>query len=148
MDEVVGPEVLGSEECWEVLSAARTGNFLYTRHAMPMARPVPVCVWNRLLIIVMDATVREVVMRAGVGVAALQVDDVDRATLRGRSVNVHGEAGFLDEKASPALWGAAGSLPRWEDAGVYGYVVPYDVAGERFDFVPHGVGVVTAPRTT
>ncbi|MEU7524106.1 hypothetical protein AB0A74_00045 [Saccharothrix sp. NPDC042600] len=139
----VGPGTLSLQECWEVLANARTGNFLYTRHAMPMARPVPISVWNRLLIMVMDSTVRGLVMRAGVGGAALQVDDVDHATLRGRSVNVHGEAGFLDDKASPTLWVAARNLPRWDDDGVYGYVVPYDVTGERFDFVPHGDGLVS-----
>lgn len=137
MNDHMRGEPLTSRQCWDVIAGAWFGRLLYTRNAMPLARPVPYKLWNRVLILVMDQTVRRSIMTAGLGIAALQVDDFDPAVMRGRSVNVYGEAGFLGEEGALVSPPSEG-LPALRGDVAYGYLLPAIVSGERIDLAPPG----------
>ena len=120
---------LTQAECWEVLRTARVGRVLYTRHAMPLAHPVPFLLYRGLIVFSLDPVTAARIVRLGHDVGAFQVDDLADCGVAARSVTVHGELGLLEPGQVATVEGCG--LPAHGGEAVYAYIVPELVAGSR-----------------
>jgi nitroimidazol reductase NimA-like FMN-containing flavoprotein (pyridoxamine 5'-phosphate oxidase superfamily) len=128
----LGLEVLGVEQCWELVGASAVGRVAFVDAGEPVVLPVTHRLHGRQIVFrtAHGTKLSAAQMNAPV---AFEVDEWDASTQRGWSVLVRGTAETVYDADEVAAFEAAGAVP-WFDAareGTWVRILPNEISGRR-----------------